>query len=132
MVLNDLLGQPLSFDALRARPDAAAILHAAGVPVILSSFSTHNARTLRQVAGNAVRAGLPHQAALYAITRAPAEAFGMGDRGRLAVGLAADLVIWTGDPFEPASRATHVIIDGRPQSMRHRQKALFDRYRSLP
>lgn len=132
VVTNDMLGQPQDFDALKAVPDAAARLHAAGVPVILSSFSTHNARTLRQVAGNAVRAGLPHAAALAAVTRTPAEAFGLGDRGRLAVGQAADLVVWTGDPFEPASQAAHVIIDGRPQSKAHRQKALFERYRTLP
>lgn len=132
VIINDLLAQPRDFDALRSVPDAAARLHAVGVPIILSSFDTHNARTLRQVAGNAVRAGLPHQAALAAITRTPAAAFGLGERGRLAVGQAADLVVWTGDPFEPASQAVQVIIDGRPQSTAHRQRALFERYRTLP
>lgn len=131
VVVDPLLALPRSFDALHARADAAKILHAAGVPVVIAAFSTHNARTLRQVAGNAVRAGLPHAAALAAITQAPADAFGLGKRGRIAVGQAADLVVWTGDPFEASSQATHVIIDGRVQSLRHRQQALFERYRTL-
>lgn len=132
VIVDALLALPVSFDARRARADQAAVLHAAGVPIMLSSFETHQARTLRQIAGNAVRAGLPHQAALAAITRTPAAVFGLGDRGRLAVGQIADLVLWTGDPFEPLSHAKQVIIDGVPQSMRHRQRALFERYRRLP
>lgn len=132
VVIDPLLALPRSFDELHARADNAALLHATGVPIVLASFSTHNARTLRQIAGNAVRAGLPHPAALDAITRGPAEAFGLGRRGQIAKGYAADLVVWTGDPFEPASQATHVIIDGKQQSLRHRQRALFERYRTLP
>lgn len=132
VILDPLLAMPVSFDARRARNDQAAVLHAAGVPVILSTFETHQSRSLRQVAGNAVRAGMPHQAALQAITQTPAAVFKLGARGRIAVGQIADLVLWTGDPFEPLSHAKQVFIDGLPQSMHHRQKALFERYRRLP
>lgn len=132
VVVDPLLALPRSFDEAHARVDNAAILHATGVPVIIASFGTHTARKLRQIAGNAVRAGMPHAAALAAITRAPAEAFGLGKRGRIAPGYAADLVIWTGDPFEATSQATHVFIDGAQQSLAHRQQALFERYRTLP
>jgi imidazolonepropionase-like amidohydrolase len=132
VIVDPLLAMPTTFDARRARQDQAALLAQAGVTIILSSFETHQARTLRQIAGNAVRAGLSHQAALDAITRAPAEVFGLGDRGRIAVGQIADLVLWTGDPFEPLSHAKQVFIEGVPQSNHHRQKALFERYRRLP
>ena len=33
--------------------------------------------------------------------------------GRLAVGMDADLVLWSGEPLDLASRAETVIVDGR-------------------
>jgi len=124
--------QVTSFDAIGARDDNAARLFAAGVAVGISTGATHGARKLRQVAGNAVRAGLPYEAALAAITRVPAEALGMGGRyGTLAVGKVANLVVWSGDPLELSTRAVEVVIRGRKVSLRSRQTALFERYRTL-
>ncbi len=126
------LQQPRSFDTLGAREDNAAQLFAAGVAVGISTGATHDARKLRQVAGNAVRAGMPHDAALAAITRVPAEALGLGARyGTLAVGKTANLVVWSGDPLEISSRPVEVVIRGRRTSLRSRQTALFERYRTL-
>jgi len=45
-----------------------------------------------------VRAGLTPTQALIATTSAPAGAFGLSDRGRIAPGLRADLVLVEGDP----------------------------------
>jgi len=126
------LQQPGSFDAIGAREDNPSRLFAAGVPVALSTGETHNARKLRQVAGNAVRAGMPHDAALAAITRAPAEALGMGARyGTLAPGKVANLVVWSGDPLEIATRVVDVVIRGKRVSLRNRQTALFEKYRTI-
>jgi imidazolonepropionase-like amidohydrolase len=126
------LAQPHSFDALGAREDNAARLFAAGVMVGLSSGETHNARKLRQVAGNAVRAGLPHDAAIAAITRVPAEALGLGARyGTLAPGKVANLAVWSGDPLEISTRLVDLVIRGRRVSLRSRQTALFEKYRTL-
>ena len=72
VIVDPLANGPGSFDQLHARPDNAALLVDAGVEVIISTYSTHNARKLRQSAGNAVIAGLAHHDALHAITRAPA------------------------------------------------------------
>ena len=132
VILNPANNAPANFDAIHARADAAAILKKAGVAVAISTFSTHNVRKLRQWAGNAVRAGLSADAALRAVTRTPAVLLGLKDRGQIAPGMAADLVVWTGDPFEISTRATQVIIRGLPVDLDHRQKALFRRYRALP
>lgn len=130
VIVNPLVNGPESFAARYARDDNAALLHAAGVPVCLTTGETHNARKLRQVAGNAVRAGLPRDAALAAVTRAPAEAFGLGARyGSVEPGHVANVVVWSGDPFEPSTKVEAVFVRGARTSLRTRQTALFERYR---
>jgi imidazolonepropionase-like amidohydrolase len=121
-----------SFDEVHGREDNAALLAKAGVPVVISSFSTHNARTLRVMAGNAVRGGLDPAVAIRAITQTPAEAYGLGDRGRLAVGAVANLVVWSGDPLEPLTVAEQVVIEGRVVPEDTRQTELLEKYRKLP
>jgi len=130
VVLYPLDNLPRSFAALGARDDNAALLAKAGVTVALSSGETHNARKLRQVAGNAIRAGLDRDLALAAVTREPARAVGLDKRyGSVEPGRVANLVVWSGDPFELSTRAEAVIIRGRKVSLRTRQTALFERYR---
>ncbi len=126
------LAQVSTFDEIGAREDNAALLFAAGVAVGISTGDTLNARKLRQVAGNAVRSGLPHDAAIAAITSVPAVALGMGARyGTLAPGKVANLVVWSGDPLELSTRCVEVVIRGRKVSLRNRQTALFEKYRTL-
>jgi len=56
---------------------------------------------------------------LKALTIHPAMSFGIQDRvGSLEVGKDADLVIWTGDPLDPRTRAEVVVIDGEVQYQR--------------
>jgi imidazolonepropionase-like amidohydrolase len=116
-----------------ARLDNAALLHRAGVKIALAvRGDPHNIRTLKQAAGNAVASGLPWEAALAAVTRNPAEIFGIGDRqGTLAPGKVANVVVWSGDPFETSTRVRHVFIRGREIPLRSRQTELRDRYRDL-
>jgi hypothetical protein len=130
VLLDALSNLPGDFDRLGATLENAARLHAAGVTIAFSQGgdASHNARKVRQLAGNAVAHGLPWDAALAAITRAPAEIFGQADRGRIAVGQRADLVLWSGDPLEVTSAAEAVWIDGAAQPMRSRQTELRDRY----
>ena len=127
VVLNALDNLPGSFDGLGARLDNAALLYEAGVTVLFTSGETHNARKLRQVAGNAVANGLAYGAAVEAITSLPAEVFG-GKPRMIAPGLQADLVIWSGDPLDVNSAADQVIIGGVPDSMKSRQTQLLERY----
>ena len=123
---------PGAFTSLHARPDNPALLAQAGVQMMIASHSAHFARVLRQLAGNAVREGLPHEAALAAITSTPADVFGLNGRGRLRVGGVANVVLWTGDPLEIGSDPLGIWILGRARSLETRQTRLFDRYRTLP
>ena len=94
-----------------------------------SGDASHNARKIRQLAGNAVANGLPWADGLAALTRVPAETLGVADQlGSIAVGRRADLVLWSGDPLEVSTVATQVWLDGEAQPMRSRQTELRDRY----
>jgi hypothetical protein len=129
VILDPLSDLPATFDMLGARLDNAALLHSAGVRIAFTSGDTHNARNVRQLAGNAVAHGLPWSAALEAITSAPADIFGIGaTRGRIVPGQSADLVLWSADPLEITSIADRVWISGQPVEMRSRQTDLRDRY----
>jgi imidazolonepropionase-like amidohydrolase len=132
VILDPAANLPSSFDRVHVRDDAATVLARAGVDVAVSTLgSASNVRMLRQLAGMAIANGLTPEAALAAITTVPAKLFGL-DRGRIRPGAVADLVVWSGDPFELSTRAEHVIIAGKPQSTRTRQTLLLERYRKLP
>lgn len=132
VILKPLSNLPTAFDRLGTRFDNAARLAAAGVPIVLSTMDTHNARNLRFEAGHAVRFGLPREAALEAVTRAPARVLGIAESyGTLAAGKIANVVVWTGDPFEFASAPAHVFIRGTAIADDSRQRRLLERYRTL-
>jgi len=123
---------PFNFDAINARLGAANILVQAGVTVALAAgarWTSHNARNITQSAGNAVADGLDWDAALRAITIAPAEMYGVADSvGSIEPGKAADLVIWPADPFELTTYPDAVFINGESIPMVSRQTLLRDRY----
>src|SRR5947199_8635812 len=132
-VLVEPLDNIPSYDALGVRYENAAVLARAGVKVALLETDTHNARNLRQQAGNAVSYGMTWEQALRAVTLAPAEVFGVADRyGALDVGKGANVGVWSGHPFEFSTGVEHVIIRGREIPLRSRQTDLFERYRTLP
>jgi len=121
-----------SFEVLGASYENVSRMQAAGVTIILSSFDGYNVRNLKQEAGFAVSYGMPHEAALRAVTLTPAEVWGVADEvGSLERGKAGDVVVWSGDPFELLTSVEHVFIDGVEISYDTRQKALFEKYRSL-
>jgi imidazolonepropionase-like amidohydrolase len=133
VILDPSANLPDELAAGDVRDDNAAILVKAGVAVAISTLgSTTAPRTLRQLAGIAVGNGLPWERALAAITSVPAATFGAPQRGVIARGGPADLVVWSGDPLEISSRAEVVLIGGVPQSSVSHQTRLRDRYRKLP
>ena len=129
--VDPLANLPGDFDQIGASMENAARLSAAGVAVGFSQRgdASHNARKVRQLAGNAVANGLPWEDGLAGLTTVPAKALGVAERmGRIAPGQRADLVLWTGDPLDVASVALQVWMDGRPIPMESRQTRLRDRY----
>ncbi len=129
VLLDPLSNLPGNFDMLGARLDNAAILNAAGVTVAISGADTHNARKQRQMAGNAVSYGLPHEAGIAALTINPARIFGFTeDQGMIKRNKPANVVLWSGDPLEVTSVAKRVIINGELIPMESRQTKLRDRY----
>ncbi len=130
---------PTTFATLAQRQENAALLRKAGVEVALignaggGDEEAFNVRNIRQEAGNAVAYGLSWDDALRALTLAPAQIFGVADRiGSLRVGTEANVVVWSGDPFEFGTRAEQVFIRGKRMTGKTRQDLLVDRYRKLP
>jgi len=60
-----------------------------------------------------VKTGLPRQAALEALAKRPAKILGTDHLGTIEPGKAADLLLFTGDPLDPASKLRRTIIEGR-------------------
>ena len=132
-VLVEPLDNIPSYDALGIRYENAPLLAKGGVKVALMETATENTRDLRQQAGNAVASGMPWEQALRAVTLTPAEIFGVADRyGSLESGKVANVVIWTGDPFDFSTGVEHVFIRGRDIRLRSRQTELLERYKTLP
>jgi imidazolonepropionase-like amidohydrolase len=121
-----------SFDGLGARLDNGALLREGGVQVIIAQGDPGGERNLRYAAGNAVRNGMSWDDALKAITQNPASAFGLTEYGTLETGKVANLVVWSGDPFEFSSVAEKVYIRGRETSLWTRENELRDKYKKLP
>jgi imidazolonepropionase-like amidohydrolase len=132
-VLVEPMNNIPGYDALGVRYANAAVLAKAGVKVALLETDTHKSRNLRQQAGNAVSYGMTWDQALRAVTLSPAEIFGVADRyGSLEPGKVANVVVWSGDPFEFTTGVEHVLIRGKEIPLRSRQTELFERYKSLP
>lgn len=127
---------PDSFATLNQRQENAALLRKAGVQVVITGggdVSRYNARNIKYEAGNAVAYGMAYDDALRALTLTPAELFGLSDRiGSLQTGREANLVIWSGDPFEFSTQAEHVFIHGREVKEPSRQDLLIERYKPRP
>ncbi len=133
VILDPLSNLPDRFERLSARLDNAVFLSRAGVRIAIApqpgTVDAHQARLSLQLAGNAVANGLAWGAAFAAVTRGPAEIFGVGgELGQLQRGYLADVVIWDGDPLEVMTAPTVVFIEGHEQPLVSRQTRLRDRY----
>lgn len=128
VIMSSMRNLPGSFDSLHTHLSNAGKLSKAGVKVILTiDGDTHNAHQLRFTAGNAVSYGMDYQAALASVTSNVAEVFGLNS-GQIAVGKAADIVLWSADPFELSTSAEKMWIGGDEQVLESRQDKLRDRY----
>jgi imidazolonepropionase-like amidohydrolase len=138
VVVGSMVNIPQSFAALGSRQETPALLHRAGAKVVLIANGSggeevFNVRNLKYDAGVAVAYGLAWDDALRAITLTPAEVLGVANRvGSLQPGRDANIVVWSGDPFEFATRVEHVLVRGREVAQPSRQDELMQRYKTYP
>jgi imidazolonepropionase-like amidohydrolase len=113
----------------------AAKLNAAGVRLCITSggaeFEASNTRNLPYQAAMAEAFGLPHDEALRAITRYPAEILGVSDRlGSIEPGKSASLILTDGDPLDIRTHVVRAWIDGRDLDLSSRHTRLYERYKA--
>ena len=91
-------------------------LDEAGVPFAIASGSARLAAALPMMAAAAVGAGVPHDAALRALTLTPAEILGVADdTGSLARDKFADVLVTDKPLFDSDSRVMLVLSKGRTE-----------------
>jgi imidazolonepropionase-like amidohydrolase len=111
-------------EANDAIPYNMAIMADRGVVVSVNSDSGERVRRLYQEAAMGIKYGdMSEVEALKMVTLNPAIQLGVEDQvGSLEVGKDADIAIFNGHPFAPASRVEKTIVDG---------KILFDRDQAM-
>jgi len=107
-----------AFDGVR---ENIALVDAAGGCAIVHSDSERGIQRLNQEAAKAMAAGnragldVSRAEAIRWVTANPAKAIGIAEKtGTLEAGKAADVVIWSGDPFSVYAHAERVYLDGAP------------------
>ena len=119
VIYGPIFDYPIGFragtgESDRFRYSAPAELVNAGVTLALSAGDITGEGALPMQAGYAMRLGLTREQALAAATTIPAGLLNISDlAGSLDAGRAADLVVWSGEPFEATTRAEMVFINGR-------------------
>jgi imidazolonepropionase-like amidohydrolase len=90
----------------------AARLHEAGVAFALTTQGARDLPEFRQNLRRAIDAGFPREAALRAMTAAPAQLFGVArEMGALQVGKVANVVVIAGDFADPKAKVRYLFID---------------------
>ena len=102
-------------EAYDAIPHNAALMAERGVVVTVNSDSDERARRLYQEAAKAMKyGGASEEEAIRMITLNAAKQLGVEKQtGSIDIGKDADLAIFSGHPFAPASRVEMTLIDGR-------------------
>lgn len=95
-------------------PRNPGIMARAGVKVAIQTDESSAVKYLTINAALAVREGMPEEEALKAITINPAEIIGVADRvGSLEMGKDADIVVFSGHPFDYRTVVELVLVDGQ-------------------
>ena len=110
-----IVSAPFAIGQSQREIDALLRLAEAQVPLAFGlDLPLVHPSALRWSAALCVRAGMPPEAAWRALTLDAARIAGVAARaGRLAAGLDADLVLWSGSPLDLRSSVEAVFIDGR-------------------
>jgi len=110
------LRKPMSMRCVGSLDNAFAAIkemRTAGVPILAGTDSpapgSWNGASLHQELELLVKAGLSPSEALAAATSVPARTFGLKDRGRIAPGLRADLLLVRGDPTRDITSTRDIV-----------------------
>ena len=128
LIINPINNIPGSFDELASNINLAGKLEKEGITLMFNAPRDHNYHLIRQGAGVAVAHGMSYAGALKALTSSPVEVFGLGNRGQIASGKIADLIIWDADPLEPSSMPEKVFLSGKDIDLTTRMSRLTERY----
>jgi imidazolonepropionase-like amidohydrolase len=106
-------GRPDSTNKIDHAFAAVRELKAAGVPILAGSDApnpgTAHGSSMHRELELLVQAGLSPTEALAAATSVPAKTFGLDDRGRIAPGLRADLVLVQGNPTQDITASRDIL-----------------------
>ncbi|HKV24910.1 MAG TPA: amidohydrolase family protein [Candidatus Acidoferrum sp.] len=95
-------------------PSTPAALAKAGVPFAFYSGGITSAKDILKAVKKSIDAGLAPDAALRALTLAPAKMYGVEDRmGSVETGKIANLVVTDGDLFDSKTKIKMVFVDGK-------------------
>lgn len=112
-LLDETMGTRLPQESDRLCLRTPSMLKDKGVLFALTARELGGESALPFQACFAMRYGLSFEAALAAVTSAPARILGIDKRvGRVEQGMDADLVVWSGPPFRPTTRAIAVLVEG--------------------
>jgi len=114
VVAGPTIGTPTKVETQARSFKTLRLLKQAGILFSITTDHPFNAiHYLLMGAILAVKEGLDEQSALQAITINPAKILGLDDRiGSLEPGKDADIVIFSGDPFDARSRVIKTLING--------------------
>lgn len=130
VLVGPITTQPSKMENLGAIYENAAILDRAGVRIAIITSGSHDVRDLRFQAGIAAQYGLSISSALKAITIYPAQILEVdNDIGSIEPGKLANIAIFDGDPLQPLTKVTDVIIEGRAVPMESMQTRLYEQYK---
>jgi imidazolonepropionase-like amidohydrolase len=109
-----ILFSRVKYELRSMTPKNPGLMAQAGVKVAIQTDEMSAVKYLTINAALAVREGMPEEEALKAITIYAAEIIGVADRvGSLEVGKDADIVVFSGHPFDYRTVAELVLVDGQ-------------------
>lgn len=118
VILGPTINPRSKLECMAKRFETAGIMSRAGIKVCLTA--DHDVMPIYYLpvyGAQAVKAGLDEVEGLKALTKNPAEVLGIGGRkGEIKEGKDADLVIWSGRPFDSCTKAETVFIMGKKEA----------------
>jgi imidazolonepropionase-like amidohydrolase len=110
-----ILFSRVKYELREMTPKNPGLMAKEGVTVAIQTDEMSAVKYLSINAALAVREGMSEEEALKAITINAAEIIGVADRvGSLEVGKDADIVVFSGHPFDYRTVAELVLVDGQP------------------